>query len=361
MKRAQVPPSILVVLCLSAVGACMPSIDGESEEPVGSISFSLTAVPGDAQCLRVTVAGSQKVTRTFDLDPGPGALITFRGVPLGLVTVTGEVFSVGCSSITSTTVPTWITEAPVTAIVTATQNMRIAITLRPTGQVRFDANFDDSGLAVAPASGDLGSATVGSTSRALTFTVRNVGRSPTGAIAAVILGRDAAELVITSNPCTTLAPGQMCAIGVTLRPVVAGPKTATLRITATPGGAAQAALVGVGLTPAALTLTPTEQDFGLITAGTPVGPVAFTLRNTGESPAEAPVVSLTATSPGGLAYTFAGNTCLLAALPPGGECVVGVQGMAARSLPAGSLQTATLSVTVTSGARATSFLRMTIR
>jgi hypothetical protein len=353
---------------LALVAACVPEVSVEdtppgtaSAEPVGEIQLTLTAIPSDALCLRVTVTGTQQVQRLFDLMPGGGALLTMSGVPEGPVTVSEEAFGQKCQSLTEHSTPTWVTEAPVPATVTAGRTTQVSITLRRTGRVRLDNNFDVSGIAVDPTSLDLGAVTIGGSSRAFSFTVSNVGQVGTGALQALIVGRDATEFAITGNQCSALGTGRICVLAVVFRPATAGMKSATLQITASPGGRALAGLAGIGLTPPALVLTPVDGNFGSIPPGASVGPVSFSVRNTGQSPAVNPVFDLSATSPGSLAFRVVSNGCNIAALPPASECVLGVRATASAVLPRGTVQTATLSVTSMDGATAVSFLSLTIR
>jgi hypothetical protein len=348
-------------LGLLAAACFPPATDGTSPGPVGAITFSLTAIPADARCLRVTVSNGQTLTRLFDLEPGAGALLTMDGVPEGPVTVSEAVFPTACAMVTERSAASWISERPVMATVTATATTMVSVTLRATGALRFDNNFDDSGVAVSPTTADFGGVTIGASSRALTFAVRDVGRAATGTLAATITGRDASEFVIASNACRTLAPGDMCALTVSLRPITGGAKMASLRVTASPGGEAIASLTGVGLTPAALTITPSEHDFGVVTGGATVGPFSFLVRNVGESPTGAPAVSLSATSPGGLAFAVVTSGCRVIALPPGGECVITVRATALRGGAPGTLQTALLTVDAENGVTAMSSLRLTAR
>jgi hypothetical protein len=344
-----------------SVLACTPEVAPTEDGPVGTIELALTAVPPDALCLRVKVEGTRSIERLFDLDPGRGVLLSMGGVSEGAVTVTEEAFGISCRHVGDDSAITWMTEAPAAATVSAGRTTQVSITLRPTGRLRFDNNFDDSGIALSSASAELEATTIGGSSRALTLVVKNVGRVPTGPLMASVQGRDRGDFVITANPCRTLAPSQTCAIMVALRPLTAGPKVATLVVTGTPGGQAVAALAGVGLTPPALVLSPSEHDFGTLDAGTSSGPFTFSVRNTGQTEAPGPVFTLTATSVGGLAFDVLSNGCRVAALGPSAECVLTVQATASAVLGSGFVQTATLVVMSSDGASTTSFLRLTIR
>jgi hypothetical protein len=353
---------------LALAAACVPEVHVEdtppgttSVDPVGEIQLSLTSIPSDALCLRVTVTGTREVQRLFDLTPGRGTLLTMSGVPEGTVTVTEEAFGQRCETVTESSTANWVTEEPVPATVTAGRTTQVTVTLRRTGRVRLDTNFDASGIAVEPTSADLGAVTIGGSSRAFSFTVANVGQVGTGALQVSIVGRDASDFAITGNQCSSLSTGHVCVLGVVFRPTTAGMKSAALQVSANPGGRALAGLVGTGLTPPALVLTPVDGNFGTIPPGASVGPVTFSVRNTGQSPALNPIFTLVATSPGSLAFRVVSNGCNIATLPPDSECVLSVRATASAVLGPGTVQTATLSVTSTDGATAVSFLRLTIR
>ncbi|HXU81601.1 MAG TPA: choice-of-anchor D domain-containing protein [Polyangia bacterium] len=351
----------LVAACVPEIGAEAPPLGTTSPEPVGEIQLSLTAIPSDALCLRVTVTGAQQVQRLFDLTPGRGTLLTMSGVPEGSVTVSEEAFGQTCDSLTDSSTANWVTEAPVAATVTAGRTTQVTVTLRRTGRVRLDNNFDASAIAVEPTSADLGAVTIGGSSRTLSFTITNVGQVGTGGLQAAIVGRDVSEFSITGNQCSALGTGRVCVLTVVFRPVTAGMKSAALQLSANPGGRALAGLQGTGLTPPALVMTPIDGNFGTVPAGTTVGPVSFSVRNTGQSPAINPLFDLTPTSPGSLAFRVVSNGCNIAALPPASECVLGVRATASTIMGSGTVQTATLSVTSMDGATAASFLRLTIR
>src|SRR5262249_49767675 len=67
-------------------------------------------------------------------------------------------------------------------------------------------------------------------------------------------------------------------------PAAAGARSATLGVSATPGGLALAALDGLGLAPGSLVVTPGVQDFGTALTESQGGELGFTVRNTAETP-----------------------------------------------------------------------------
>jgi hypothetical protein len=102
-------------------------------------------------------------------------------------------------------------------------------------------------LTITPASGDLGSALVGSTGTPVVFSLTNTGNSPSGPLAVSVSSSD---FVIASDTCTgvSLAPRVgTCSVGIALRPATVGAKTATLTITDSSGNPAIKTLTGMGV------------------------------------------------------------------------------------------------------------------
>ncbi len=100
-------------------------------------------------------------------------------------------------------------------------------------------------LTIGPSPVNYGAVAPGTTSPDQTFTVQNTGGVPTGTITTSITGSTPAQFVISSNTCTgALLGGTSCAIKVHFSPNVAGPYSAMLGVSASPGGSAQATLSG---------------------------------------------------------------------------------------------------------------------
>src|SRR5262249_8376647 len=134
-------------------------------------------------------------------------------------------------------------------------------------------------------SADFGSVAIGQTSVTIKLVVTNGGATPTGVISAALSGPDAAQFAIASNACAgqPLAPGATCEVAVTLLPTSAAAKSASLGVTASPGGSASAALSGTAIAAGSLAIMPLTQDFGQVVAGNQSAPVTFTVKNTGQT------------------------------------------------------------------------------
>lgn len=103
------------------------------------------------------------------------------------------------------------------------------------------------GFVISPSQNDFGSVTVGQMSALVTFTIMNGGGASTGGLTTTITGVDFASFMIASNSCAApLAPGASCTIMVRFAPTSPGARTATLAVSATPGGTLSALLRGSG-------------------------------------------------------------------------------------------------------------------
>ena len=207
-------------------------------------------------------------------------------------------------------------------------------------------------LAISPPTFDYGQVVDGSTAAVESYTVTNNGQAASGKLSVGIGGADAADFALISTTCgAKLAVGASCTVQVDFTPAAAGPADATLSATASPGGTATAALQGTGVTPAALSISPTTFDYGQVPDGTASGDQTFTVTNTGQAPSG--TVALSLSGPNAGAFAIDGTTCG-AALPGGGSCTIAVQfepgstgtltaGLSATAAPAGRRRTGSMS------------------
>lgn len=103
-------------------------------------------------------------------------------------------------------------------------------------------------LVAAPVSQDFGAITVGRSSQAISLLATNTGVVNTGSLAVTLLGATGGDFAITSDACSgvTLSGGGECLVAVAFKPSQVGSETATLTISATPGGTVSIALTGTG-------------------------------------------------------------------------------------------------------------------
>ncbi len=216
-----------------------------------------------------------------------------------------------------------------------------------------DAALSEAMLTVTPTTGDLGSVVIGAAPASATFTVKNEGEQASGLVTLALSGADAAAFTIDpASTCTgaVLAPGASCEVGVGFAPTAAGTRSASLDITATPGGALAVPLTASGLTPGQLTIMPGSRDFGGVVTGGNSAATVFTVSNSGGVPTGAIAVSFGGT--GAARFNTTANTCAGMTLAPGATCTI-----SARFSPTTvGVQNAMLVATATPGGSATAAL-----
>jgi hypothetical protein len=174
-------------------------------------------------------------------------------------------------------------------------------------------------LSITPNSFDFGLVNVAESSGATAFNVVNM-----GALAAPInaITISTGDFVLENNGCNgiTLAAGAGCAVTVHFAPGSAGPKAATLLATSSSTLSASASLVGTGVVPPGLTISPVSKNFGSVAAHSASAPTAFTVTNTGSQPQTITSVALTGAQAGEFAVDP--GTCAGAVVAGGAACTV---------------------------------------
>ena len=175
-------------------------------------------------------------------------------------------------------------------------------------------------LGISPSTLDFGSVVQGSSSSMHTFTVSNMGGTPSGVVSVGATGTNASEFII-SNGCTgTLAPSAQCTFTMVFAPSSAGAKSASVTASATPGGSTSATLTATGLSPASLSGMPTPGIFAATVQGSDSATVAFTITNGGGAPSPALTTTLGGTHAGD--FLTNSDTCATTTLAAAGTCVV---------------------------------------
>ncbi len=184
------------------------------------------------------------------------------------------------------------------------------------------AQFDfPARLAISPQSHTFPQTVVGQPSSPRTFVVTNTGGLPTGSPVVALTGPDAAHFAILSNTCTSaIAPSGGCTVDVRFAPSSAGAKNASLTVSGTPGGTVVAALSGIAVTPAQLTVSP---PFWYPSAGYNQQRFQdFTVTNVGQLISGPLSVNLT----GDLsAFVILSNSCSGFALGPAQSCTISLR------------------------------------
>ncbi len=154
------------------------------------------------------------------------------------------------------------------------------------------------------------------------FTLSNLGEVATSVPTVSMGGAHPPDFERTSNGCTAaLGPGQSCVIRVRFRPLAgSGQRSASLNVSAMTGGSVAAALAGLVLAPANLTLSASSgTDFGPVLLNA-TSDLAFGVTNTGDVAAAAITVSLG----GAFSRISSPNDCT-STLAGGGACIIRVR------------------------------------
>lgn len=159
-----------------------------------------------------------------------------------------------------------------------------------------------------------------------TFTITNGGQQATGAISVALGGTDKGEFQVTADGCgkQTLAVGTTsCQITVRFAPTGLGAKSASLTVSASPGGMAVAQLSGTGITQGTLAITPSTKDFGMVQQMMLGATQIFSIQNTGQ--ATTGVLSTMLSGADGPNYSTLANNCNGHTLMAGDVCSVTIQ------------------------------------
>lgn len=175
-------------------------------------------------------------------------------------------------------------------------------------------------LTISPTTHDFGGVLLGMMSTTQTFTITNTGGSASGTLATTITGTRASDFEKTADTCNTmtLGAGLTCVVTLRFHANVRGAAGASLSVTGSPGGIAQASLQGTGQAPPSLTLSPTTTDFGTVTMGQTATQV-FTLRNDGDASTGTLTINVTGTD-----FTISANGCTTP-LAGAASCMITVQ------------------------------------
>jgi len=138
----------------------------------------------------------------------------------------------------------------------------------------------------------LGVVAVGSSGASTSITVSNLGDVPTGVITVATGGNTPGDFALNNGCNGALSARATCTVGVVFSPADVGSRTATLNISAAPGGTVTLNLTGMGLLivppSAKLVITPVRFDFGTVGLFES-GSLPFTLTNVGDAASEVPM------------------------------------------------------------------------
>jgi hypothetical protein len=183
-------------------------------------------------------------------------------------------------------------------------------------------------LTIDPASQGFGSVVAGASSASQTFNVFHDGEQDSGPLSVSLTGPDSGHFQITETTCNGLVLSErtLCQVKVAFRPTSAGAKSATLSVSASPGGTPSASLTGTATQAASLSIDRSSQAFGNVLTGSLSGSQVFTITNNGTGPSGILTSQITGTDAG--QFTITADTCSPGfdpqPLPAGGTCAVTV-------------------------------------
>jgi hypothetical protein len=148
--------ALLTALGLIGASACGTDsvTDNSDAEGVGEMEVALTNAPGDVSCVRVAVVGSRSDVRKFDVSPGKKASFSLTGLPVGVVSVSADAFSVACSKVVTGADPTWYSEA-VGAKLRAGIVEHVALAMIHNGRASVGVDFNDGNGPSSPSDSSL--------------------------------------------------------------------------------------------------------------------------------------------------------------------------------------------------------------
>lgn len=174
-------------------------------------------------------------------------------------------------------------------------------------------------LHLTPQSMDLGSANLGATTNATTFTVSNTGESVSGMISVLTSGVDASSFDVLTS-CTRLAQAGTCVVTVTFTATSLGANAANLVVSASPGGTVMAMMSAVGVSAPQLIVSPTLFAFPDQALNTTGASQVFTVSNPAGVPTGALTVAAAGADPG--QFVKSADSCSGLVLVPAATCTL---------------------------------------
>lgn len=333
------PASGSIVVSAPGSGAVMAAVSGTGIAP-GALAFEPTS-----HNYNVVVEG-QLATQLFTLRNTGGAptsavSVSVGGADAGLFSLVNDLCSgTAINAAGSCTVSVRITAGVGSAGARSGQVLASATTGGSTS-ASLSAQVVTPAVLSVSGSGAWGNVPLGMpTTR--TFVVSNTGGQASGNLAVAITGANAGEFVRQTGvagdcvPGTPLAAGMSCNVRVQFVASVRGSRTASLGVSATPGGVQTVALSATAQQAATLTSTPNPLAFGGVEVNSLSAMLPWTITNTGDVASSTPVLSV------GSAGVIAGTGTCTGPIGPGLSCVAQVQIRPAMPGPFNSSVTATI-------------------
>jgi hypothetical protein len=191
---------------------------------------------------------------------------------------------------------------------------------------------DAPAVGLAPTSMVFANTVVGGTSSNIAVTLTNTGTAALNVTSVSLGGVDAAQFQLVSQNCVSaspIAPAGTCTIVGNFQPLANGSFAAQINIVSDAASSPDSIpLTGTGISVGlpAVTLNPTQINFGQVVNGTVSSVKQVTLTNTGS--ADLIIGQLTITplvqGNGGAQFNIASDNCSNQLIAPQGQCVVGV-------------------------------------
>ncbi len=175
---------------------------------------------------------------------------------------------------------------------------------------------------LTPASYQFPSEGVGSPSPSKAFTLSNTGS--TSLVITSVAASPAGDYAAANNCGAALPAGAACTVQVTFTPSTTGDRPGLLTVHAnTASGTVTATLDGTGLTPGAISVTPTSENFPSTVIGSSSSPMTVTVQNTGGAPVTLGTPTITE-SGGGSDFALTSSGCG-SSLAAGASCTLSVE------------------------------------
>jgi hypothetical protein len=138
----------LAVLIGGALAGCagQPDDSPGASGDLGQVSVSLSVVPADILCLRVSGEGGDRtVVRDVDIPSAQPITATLTGIPLGPVTFTAQAYAAACGAVTASTVADWVSD-PTTVSVALSHIATVDLTMHRNGRAKVTIEFPDEAV-----------------------------------------------------------------------------------------------------------------------------------------------------------------------------------------------------------------------
>ena len=322
---------------------------GLAFNPAGPFAFSSTiGTPATAQTLTLTNSATGATTGTLHAAFG-GANAGDFSIVTGSDSCSGSTLAAGQSCTVNVTFDPSAASELATLTIQGTPGGSAVATLNGTG-------ISAAALSAAPPALSFGTIPTGTTSAPQTTTISNLGGVATGAVSVVLGGANAGDFNETTTCNASLAAGTgTCTVSVTYTPGLVGNETASIAVSAAPGGTVNIPLTGSGIGPAALAFAassptsfnfygePNSNPWPITSDDTTAGPVTFTVTNNGTSSTGKLAVAIGAGN-------FANDFVIAAAT--GNDCVSGTTALAGGQSCTIRVSFVPLDADITSGAAA---------